>query len=376
MKEIKGKIKEANNANLYSQEEEEIATKKIVDFLDMVKQMRVLEDNQERPLNELEKFIAIDEFVANREYLECKKAHDIIGVCNTGKGVCEGFCKLTELLCNQLGINTVYKHSNNKKGDHGNMEICLKDRNGKNHCLHYDPTIDCLCEKDIMTYNATLIPDDNVNKYYNKQNWYADDMLFINIMEGRTPSFKPGQVELFLGKTEEEIEKDRIEEYRPKIIKLANFMRVDYDTNLSTKEEILDSYEKIYNQYQENKQPIDNVEFLQALLNVQIANLSYNTNLSQEEIVEKSKKILRERIEKSIELQKERWESDCSDSFIVDIVNGKFDYNKELENATNISIRESFINNLRNGVSVSNTIENTTDKLDTVDKYEGERSER
>ena len=68
---------------------------------------------------------------------------------------------------------------------HGNMEIFIKDKKRNLHCLHYDPTIDCLKDKDVMTYNTTLIPDENIQKYQYTQIWEVqNNATWENLAEG------------------------------------------------------------------------------------------------------------------------------------------------------------------------------------------------
>lgn len=65
-----------------------------MEFLDKLNNMVIYENDIPRNLNNLELFIAIHEFVANRVYVEQDTSHDIIGTLITNQGVCQGYCQL------------------------------------------------------------------------------------------------------------------------------------------------------------------------------------------------------------------------------------------------------------------------------------------
>lgn len=324
----------------YSLKEVEDTIEYIESFINRLKQVKVIENNEERELNQLELFIAINELVANRVYEDNINSHDIVGVCTSGKAVCEGFCKMTQLLCKQFGIKTLYKHSvpyDEQKQPvsegHGNMEIFIKDKNGNLHCLHYDPTIDCLKDKESMTYNTTLIPDENIQKYQYTQQWTPpsnatwEDLAKGVFLEEQDQKLTPSYMDEILGT-------DRLGRFRPDLIEMANCMELEYDSDLSTKEQCLELYAKLIDKYQQAKLPIENKEFLEALVNVQKAMLLYNTRLSMQEINETTRKTLKDRVELSKTMQQNVWSKECKSSFIVDIVNGEFNYEEELEKLT------------------------------------------
>lgn len=110
---MRKKIEEILNENKslgeYTEQDINNAQNEINNFLNRLKKLKVIEENGERPLNQLEQFLYIYEFVSNRVYEDVKTSHDIIGVLNTNKAVCQGFCPLLQLLCNQVGISTIYK---------------------------------------------------------------------------------------------------------------------------------------------------------------------------------------------------------------------------------------------------------------------------
>lgn len=96
----------------YTEQDCKDANEIINQFLNKLKQLKILDGNEERPLNQLEKFLCIYEFVSNRVKEEAETSHDVIGVLKTNKAVCEGFSNLLQLLCNQVEISVIYKRSN------------------------------------------------------------------------------------------------------------------------------------------------------------------------------------------------------------------------------------------------------------------------
>ncbi|MBR2705120.1 MAG: transglutaminase domain-containing protein [Clostridia bacterium] len=336
----------------YTKEEIEKAVQVITDFIVKLRRMTVEENGRRRALNELEKFLAINEFVTNRVYQENEKgerltSHNIVGVCNTGKAVCEGFCGLMHLLCSIEGIPVWHKmcEAENKKTGisnyHGNLEVCIKDKEGNVHCLHVDPTIDCLDEKDILTYNATLIPDSNINKYRAIQRYTNCNTIWLDLFNGTTPEhfaevIKPTDMELIsaelYGRRRQDIEQEKINAYGHQLIDMAEALRISVDEDIETAEQAVNLYRAICEVYEVAKEPIDNSEFLEALINVQTAYLEQDESIPAEKVSELSRMQIKARIEKSIEMQNNgNWDRDADKSFIVDIVNGKFDYMKQLQ---------------------------------------------
>ena len=117
----------------YTDEELSKASIQIKGFLDKLNNMRIYENSIPRKLNNLELFVAIYEFVANRVYVEQDTSHDIIGTLITNKGVCQGYCQLMSFLCESFNIPFLYKHTEtfdenrNPLGSHGNFEVIVQD---------------------------------------------------------------------------------------------------------------------------------------------------------------------------------------------------------------------------------------------------------
>ncbi|MBQ3407627.1 MAG: hypothetical protein IJH12_00285 [Clostridia bacterium] len=356
---IRKSIEESSNETneKYTKEEIDKAVQVITDFITKLRGMTVEENGTRRGLNELEKFLVINEFVTDRVYEDNKKgerltSHNIIGVCNTGKAVCEGFCNLMHLLCSIEGITIWHKEceaENKKSGKtshHGNIEVCIHDKGGKIHCLHVDPTIDCLDGKDVLTYNATLIPDSNINKYRAIQRYTICNAIWLDLFNGVTPGrfeelIKPTAVELIsaeiYGHAYEDVEHEKIKTYVQQLIDMAEALGISVNEEIKSIEQAVEVYTTICAAYKESRKPIGNRELLEALINVETAYLEQDGRIPAEKIKELSRKKIKERIEKSVELQNNGdWDKDANESFIVDIANGKFDYKQQLQNEYNI----------------------------------------
>jgi len=324
----------------YSSEEINNAKSQWVNFLVELKKAKVREHGNERELNELEKFMYIYEFVADRVYEDTKTSHDVVGVLNTNKGVCEGFIKLLKSLCDEVGIKILYKNSyvNETSDYHGNAEIYIEDKNGKKHCLHCDPTIDCRkTDEDVLKYNAMLIVDSDINRYYHTQIWDSSVGLYSNLFN-RECDINIGISDMdklmaeMRGEDISVLEESQDDRAREELKKISSFFDIKIDDNeLDTSEKIREVYRKLYQYYQEAQVPIDNNEFVEALINVQISKLM-NGGLSFYEAQRKGKEIIKERMKKSIEAQKEFWNNENGNSFMFDIVNGKFDFENMLVN--------------------------------------------
>jgi hypothetical protein len=106
------------------------------------------------------------------------------------------------------------------------------------------------------------------------------------------------------------------------------------DKELETSDQMREVYRKLYQCYKEAQVPIDNNEFIEALINAQIAKL-INRGLSFYEAQRKAKEVIRERIEASIKCQKEFWNNVGGNSFMFNIVSGNFDFENMLVNREN-----------------------------------------
>ena len=230
-----------NGTNIpYTDEEMLKAAILIKSFFDKLDNMLIYEDNMSRKLNNLELFVAIYEFVADRVYVEQDTSHDIIGTLITNKGVCQGYCQLMSFLCESFNIPFLYKNSEifdenkNPIGSHGNFEVIVQDKDGFNHCLHCDPTIDSpKNEMDILGFNAFLIHDSDINRYYHKQlpsgngisffyNNFLDEQSFehsISLLSQVNPI-----EQMISGKTEEEIVNGHFTMLKNNLVELNAFL--------------------------------------------------------------------------------------------------------------------------------------------------------
>ena len=348
-KTIEEILSEEKSRDGYTEQDTKKAQDEINSFLNKLNQLKVIEENGERPLNQLEQFLCIYEFVSNRVYEEAKASHNITGVLNTNKAVCQGFCGLLQLLCDQVGISTIYKNctipelvgtidenGNIQTGRHGNIEVCIIDENGDRYCLHCDPTIDSLRdENDVLKLNATLIADGDINLYYHTQK-YDPLGLYNGFLNGtQEQNYEISEYDRLLaevrGEDIEEFEKSKDEGSRKELKEMLDFFYLDEsDYKIDTHSEMEETYRKLYQQYKQSSKPIENAEFLKALYNVQRALLYYEGELSPEQIEERASKIISSRIQASMEMQKQKWSNEQGISFMFDIVNGRFDYEQEL----------------------------------------------
>ena len=349
-KTIEETLIEERNESSYTEKETQNAREEINRFLNKLKQLRVIDGDKERALNQLEQFLFIYEFVSNRVYEEAKTSHNITGVLNTNKAVCQGFCGLLQLLCDQVGISTIYKrccipelagtideNGNVQTGEHGDIEVCIIDENGDKHCLHCDPTIDSLeDENDVLKYNATLIADKDINLFYHTQEYYPDEGLYTNFFYGmQEKGYEITDNDRIFaeirGEDIEEFEKSKDELSRKQLKKMLDFFYLDgSDCKIDTHSEMEETYRKLYQQYKESSMPIENTEFLRALYNVQRALLDYEGELSSEQIEEKATEIVSSRIQESMKHQKQKWNNEQGVSFMFDIINGRFDFKQDL----------------------------------------------
>ena len=332
-------LMEEKNRGKYTEQDIQSASKEIKEFLNKLYHLKVIEKSEERPLNQLEQFLCIYEFVSNRVYEENESSHDITGVIKTNKAVCQGFSNLLLLLCNQVGISAIYKNCVIPEigEDHGNIEICLADKKGNKHCLHCDPTIDSLMdENDVLKVNATLIADNDVNLFYHTQEYYDVGLYGDFLKDIKEKSYEISDtVKMFAelrGENVEELQRIEDEKSRKDLIKMADFFYLEEsDYKLETHSEMEETYRKLYKQYQQACSPIENIEFLGALYNVQRAQLYYDGKLTSKQIEEKAFQIISSRIQASIKMQQTKWNNEHGTSFMFDIINGKFNYEQELK---------------------------------------------
>ena len=310
----------------YTDEELSKVSIQIKEFLDKLNNMRIYENSIPRKLNNLELLVAIYEFVANRVYVEQDTSHDIIGTLITNKGVCQGYCQLMSFLCESFNIPFLYKHTDtfdenrNPLGSHGNFEVIVQDENGFNHCLHCDPTIDSpKSEEDILGFNAFLIKDSDINRYYHKQipsgnsistfyNNFLSEQSFEQSIRLLT-QINPIE-QMISGKTEEEIINGHFGILKNNLVELNKFFRLNIDFNNLDNDQLIVAYRAMYEYYNSIAQPFAPEELMQAIKNVKTAEIMYEHNISFEDALIQSQKIFDQRMAKSIEQHEIFWDKD------------------------------------------------------------------
>ena len=310
----------------YTDEELSKAAIQIKEFLDKLNNIIIHENNIPRKLNNLELFIAIYEFVTNRVYVEQDTSHDIIGTLITNKGVCQGYCQLMNFLCESFNIPFLYKHTDtfdenqNRLGSHGNFEVIVQDENGFNHCLHCDPTIDSpKSEEDILSFNALLIQDSDINRYYHKQIPTGNSISTFYSVFLSEQSFEQSillltQVnpieQMISDKTEEEIINGHFAKLKNNLIELNNFFRLNIVFNNLDNDQLIGAYRAMYEYYNSIAQPFAPEQLIQAIKNVKTAEIMYEHNISFDDASMQSQKILEQRMAKSIDQHEKYWDKD------------------------------------------------------------------
>ena len=316
----------------YTDEELSKAAIQIKEFLDKLNNMVIYENDIPRRLNNLEEFVAIYEFVANRVYVEQDTSHDLIGTLITNQGVCQGYCQLMSFLCESFNIPFLYKktetfdENKNPISSHANFEVIVQDENGVNHCLHCDPTIDSpKNETDTLGFNAFLIQDNDINRYYHKQipsgssisafyNNFLSEQSFEQSISLLTQVTSIEQ--MISVKTEEEIINSHFTTLKNNLVELNRFFRLNIDFNNLDNDQLIGAYRAMYEYYNSIAQPFTPKQLKQAIKNVKTAEIMYEQHTSFDDASMKSQKIFEQRMAKSIDQQKKYWENDGGMSFI------------------------------------------------------------
>lgn len=316
----------------YTDKELSKAAIQIKEFLDKLNNMVIYDNDIPRRLNNLEVFVAMYEFVANRVYVEQDTSHDLIGTLITNQGVCQGYCQLMSFLCESFNIPFLYKRTEtfdenkNPIGSHANFEVIVQDENGVNHCLHCDPTIDSpKNETDTLGFNAFLIQDNDINRYYHKQipsgssisafyNNFLSEQSFeqsISLLTQVNPI-----EQMISEKTEEEIINSHFTTLKNNLVELNRFFRLNIDFNNLDNGQLIGAYRAMYEYYNSIAQPFTPEQLKQAIKNVKTAEIMYEQHTSFDDASMKSQKIFEQRMAKSIDQQKKYWENNGGMSFI------------------------------------------------------------
>lgn len=297
----------------YSDEEIQKAVRKIRTFIERLDSFRLEENGDKRRLSQVEEFAVIYDYVANRNYVEDKEkdghAHSIVGVLNSGYSVCEGFTKLTQALCELRGIPFLYKEVITRNGPHGNFQVIVGDSNEIKHCLHCDPTIDCLFdpsldpeiepseEKKFLTYNAFLVDTKRVDDYYKKQEpepGSPGTSLFWKIaVDGQSCSELKDELEnisdeqmfisMMMGQTKQDVVNSNYERIKSGFEEISKFLGVEISTP-DTNEQVLKAYQRLLERYTELNIPLNREELFSTIQRVYSQNIpskNINANLSE-----------------------------------------------------------------------------------------------
>lgn len=122
-----------------------------------------IEKENNRPLNDLEKFLLAYSFVANRKYKENKaepnSSRTLISILNSEDIVCVGFSKLLKYICDRIGIRcycnmcNTNTSSENQFRDHQNNIVILDGA-----AYYCDACWDCVnTNKDVPSFAFSLL---------------------------------------------------------------------------------------------------------------------------------------------------------------------------------------------------------------------------
>lgn len=164
---------------------------KIDEQVDYINNLTVPDENN-RPLNEFEKFLMAYNFCTNRKYKENEEersfARGITSVMNSDTIVCVGYANLLKEMCLRLGIECfkaslmIYDKKGEFLGGHANNIICL---DGK---LYYaDACWDCVDDisKDTKFYNHCLIPIKDKECFKKTRVEYGKTNVLTNLEEDK-----------------------------------------------------------------------------------------------------------------------------------------------------------------------------------------------
>lgn len=316
--------RDSRNAD-YPTEQIQKAVEMIKNFVNRLDKCRVEENGVQRRLSQVEEFSLIYDFIANRNYVEQLDSHSIVGVLNSGYSVCEGFTKIAQVLCDLRNIPFLYKNVITRNGPHGNFQVIVSDNNRIKHCLHCDPTIDCLLdskldskielseEKKFLTYNAFLVDTKSVDDYYKKQEPEAGSpstSLFWKIaVEQQSSSELKDELEnisddamiipMMMGQTKQDVIRDNYERIKMGFEEISKFLGVKIP-ELDTNEQVLEAYQLLSEKYKELNVPIDRKELFSTIQRVYSQNIP-NKNIGA---------ILEQRVNGTIENSKKYWDKE------------------------------------------------------------------
>ncbi len=318
------KLNKLEFASNYSENQIEQVAECFCTLFSNLDKLKLKDNDKYRDLSELEKFLYMYINIINipKDEEDKNTSHDIIGTILTQKAMCQGYSTIMKFICEELSIPFLYKRTEvNGITSHGNFQVILKDKDNIKHCLHCDPYIDSPSNaNDTITFNATLISADDINNYHNKQfpsGGDGDVVLFWNIsLDNKSveeiketidsvSTIEKMRIELF-GETEENIINSHYVKLREEIIELNKFFSCDIG-NMENKNEILLSYQKLKNYYEDNTNEISREEIFSLIRNIYISHYIFVDNNSHQVAAEKSNGLISKQIENTNTKRKEHW---------------------------------------------------------------------
>ncbi len=248
---------EENNAqlvieaeDLFTLDEILITNDKLQSEVDYINSLTIPTENN-RPLNQFEKFIMAYDFCTNFKYNEhesnSSKSRYITSILNGNNIVCVGYAKLLNEMCSRLGIEcysvgvTCIDSKTQKKDGHQNNIVVL---DGK---LYYaDACWDCQRDacKGLKLYNHCLIPLSDRNHVVDCEINYSDYNILPHTKEYLIKA-KEFLVTIKTGSYND----DECESFLTMFFNIVGHIMLDYDL---VKEDGL-SYDELYNEAQRIK---------------------------------------------------------------------------------------------------------------------------
>lgn len=318
------KLNKLEFSSNYSKDQIEQVAEYFYTLFSNLDKLKLKDNDKYRDLSELEKFLYmyINIISIPKDEEDKNTSHDIIGTLLTQKAMCQGYSTIMKFICEELSIPFLYKRTEvNGITSHGNFQVILKDKDNIKHCLHCDPYIDSPSnQNDTITFNATLIPANDINNYHNKQfpsGGYGDVALFWNIsLDNKSieeiketidsvSTIEKMQIELS-GETEENIINSHYVKLREEIIELNKFFSCNIG-NMENKNEILLAYQKLKNYYEDNINEISREEIISLIRNIYISHFVFVDNNNYQQAEEKSNELLSKQIENTNTKRKEHW---------------------------------------------------------------------
>lgn len=160
LKEIGAELK-VEDGKLWDLEDVLVASSKIEEVVNKIQSAVVKENGENRPLNELEKFLWIYKFVTNRLYKDNGDVYDtraMTSILNGEEIVCAGFANLLKEMCLRVGIECHLNNCLSNGRAHANNVVVLN-----NVPYFCDSCFDCKKTIDTSPWiNHCLIPCSDV----------------------------------------------------------------------------------------------------------------------------------------------------------------------------------------------------------------------